>query len=180
MMRTFISIDVPVNENIDGLLRELKGVEGVKVPPVQQIHLTLKFLGDVDERKVERLCAVLEKALTGEEAFDLTVEGIGAFPNTKRPSVIWMGVKDPDRLMHIAAIVNASVKGLNIGCDGRPFSPHITVGRVNGRADLDSVFKGYREKRFCSITCDHVDVMKSVLTPKGAIHSVFGRMPLRP
>ena len=178
MMRTFISVDVPLTDAIEGVLDEMKRTDNVRPVPKGQIHLTLKFLGDQDEKKVERLCSSLKDALSDAEPFDIVVEGAGAFPDQKHPKVIWLGVKEPEQLIELAGKVDSSVKEMRMKADDKRFSPHITVGRVNGSADLKDFFTKYERTTFCSFRCDHVDMMKSVLTPKGAIHSVVERIEL--
>lgn len=178
MIRTFISLDIPLTDGIADVLDEMKIADNVRPVPEGQIHLTLKFLGDQDERKVERLCSSLRDALSGTGPFDITVEGVGAFPDMKHPKVIWLGVKDPKPLIELADKVNSAVKAMKLRSDDKRFSPHITVGRVTGRTDLKDFFARYEKTSFCSFTCGHVDVMKSVLTPKGAIHSIIERIEL--
>ena len=178
MIRTFISVDVPVTDEIAKILGEMKNTENIRPVPKQQMHLTLKFLGDQDEKKVEGLCSSLRDALSNNGPFDITVEGVGAFPDMRHPKVVWLGVKEPGPLIVLADKVDSTVKGLKLKADDKRFSPHITVGRVTGRTNLKEFFGKYEETVFCSFTCDHVDVMKSVLTPKGAIHSVIERIDL--
>ncbi len=179
MIRTFISIDVPVTEELRSVLESLKKIDGVRVTPENQSHLTLKFLGDTDEKKVEKLCSALKESLAGNGSFDVVIQGAGAFPNERNPRVVWLGVKDPERLIELTDAVDSTVKELNIKADDKMFSPHLTLGRINGRCDLKEFFKENGGKVFGSFRCDHVDVMKSVLTPKGAIHSVISRIELR-
>ena len=178
LIRTFISIDVPITEEISSLLDSLRDIRGIRVPPEGQMHLTLKFLGDTDDKKGTKLCASLREALLNASSFNVNIEGLGAFPNERNPRVLWMGVKEPERLIRIAEIVNDTVKSLNIKCDDKKFSPHITVGRIDGRPDLKDVFKNNKERRFCSFRCSSVKIMKSELTPKGAIHSVIDSIGL--
>ena len=178
MIRTFVSVDVPVSDSIKDLLSELKGIRNVKVSPENQMHITLKFLGDTDEKKVMRLCSSLRDALKDTKDFDITIEGVGTFPNIRNPRVIWLGVKDPKGLIDAADIIDSCVKGLNLNCDDKRFSPHMTVGRVNGPTDIKDLLDNDKKKVFCSFRCDHIDIMKSVLTPKGAIHSVVDRIDL--
>ena len=178
MIRTFISVDVPVTDGIERTLGDLRSADNVRPAPKGQMHLTLKFLGDQDERKVERLCSSLKDALSDSEPFDITVEGVGAFPDRKHPKVIWLGISGPGPLIELAEKVDSAVRGLKLKADDKRFSPHITVGRVTGRTDLEDFFTRYEKTSFCSFTCDHVDVMKSVLTPKGAVHSVIERIEL--
>ncbi len=179
MIRTFISVDVPMTDGLKETLDALKGYENVRTVNEEQLHLTLKFLGDTDEKKVEKLCSALKASLDGKNPFDVVIEGTGAFPNERNPRVVWLGVRDPGRLIELADAVDSTVKGLNIKADDKKFSPHLTLGRINGRCDLKEFFKENGGKVFCSFRCDHVDVMKSVLTPKGAIHSVISRIELR-
>ena len=176
MMRTFISIDIPVTGDITAVLDEMKRTDSVRPVPKEQMHLTLKFLGDQDEKKVDKLCSSLKDELSCAGPFVITVEGVGAFPDMRHPKVIWLGVKEPDYLIGLAEKVDSVVKGMKLKADDKRFSPHITVGRMTGRADLKDFFARYEKTSFCSITCDHIDVMKSVLTPKGAIHSVIERI----
>jgi len=178
MMRTFISIDIPLTDAIEEVLDEMKRTDNVRPVPKGQIHLTLKFLGDQDERKVEKLCSSLKETLNGTEPFDIIVEGVGAFPDMKHPKVVWLGVRNPELLIGLADKVDSAVKGLKLKSDDKRFSPHITIGRVNGKANLDDFFCRYKGTEFCCFRCDHVDVMKSVLTPKGAIHSIIERIEL--
>ena len=179
MIRTFISVPVPITEKIEEVLSDLRGIKGVRASPKGQIHITLKFLGDTDEKKVMRLCQTLKESLKDTEGFDVSVEGIGAFPNERNPRVIWLGIKEPKMLCGIADIVDTAVKELNLKCDSKPFSPHITVGRMEHRVDLEDIFRKYGKEQFCSFRCDRIDVMKSELTPKGAIHSIIESIPLR-
>ena len=178
MIRTFISVDVPVTEELRSVLESLKKMDGVRVTPENQLHLTLKFLGDTDEKKVEKLCSELRRSLEGTGPFDVVIQGAGAFPDQRNPRVLWLGVKDPEKLVDAADIMDSTVKGLRIKADDKKFSPHLTVGRVNEKCDLKDFFKDNYGKTFCSFRCDHIDVMKSVLTPKGAIHSVIESIEL--
>ena len=178
MIRTFVSVPVPMTDEIAGILSDLKSVKGIRVSPPGQIHLTLKFLGDTDEKKVSKLCQSLKESLIGMGSFNVVIEGIGAFPNERNPKVIWLGIREPDRLKDTASIVDKCVKDLNIKTDDKPFSPHMTVSRVNYKTDLKDIFLDNKDRQFCSFRCDHIDVMKSELTPKGAIHTIIENIPL--
>ena len=90
-----------------------------------------------------------------------------------------MGVKAPDELFSIADIVDETVRSMKLKCDDKKFSPHITVGRIDGRPDLKDIFEKNKGRGFCSFRCSSVKVMKSELTPKGAIHSVIESIELK-
>ena len=178
MIRTFVSIHVPVSDEMKEILSELDCRKNVRVANAEQIHLTLKFLGDTDEKKVEKLCQSLKTALEGQKAFDITVMGMGGFPNECHPRVIWLGVKDPGILKEIAGIVDGCVKGLNLDCDDKRFSPHITIGRSYGSTDIGDLVRNCKGKVLCTFRCNHIDVMESILYPKEAVHSVIESIPL--
>lgn len=177
-IRTFISVDIPMTDEIEQLLEELKGVPNVRPVPEGQIHITLKFLGDTYPDKVEKLCRALRTSLSGTPSFDLSLKGIGAFPSIRDPRVIWVGFEDSSELLSLASIVDETVSMLKLKCDDKRFSPHMTVGRVNGRTDIASLVASDTDKVFCSFRCTHVNIMRSELTPKGARHSVIERIDL--
>ena len=178
MIRTFVSVDVPISDEMKEILSELDCRKNVRVANADQIHLTLKFLGDTDEKNVSKLCQSLKTALSGQKSFDVIVEGMGGFPNECCPRIIWLGVKDPVRLKEIAGIVDGCVKDLKLDCDDKRFSPHITVGRVNGSADIRDLVRDCKGKVLCTFRCDRVNVMESILYPKGAVHSLIESIPL--
>ena len=92
MIRTFVSVPVPDTPEMDSLRRELR-VAGIRPSPPEQTHITLRFIGDVQESKVKRIAACVERVSQGIAPFELRVSGIGAFPNENRPSVIWLGAE---------------------------------------------------------------------------------------
>ena len=177
-VRTFISIDIPVTDEIKGVLQSLKGVRNVRPVPISQIHITLRFLGDTDERRIPALCDGLKDAFDGFGPIDLVMKGMGAFPNLKNPRVVWIGFEDSARLMEAADVVTGILDSSGLDYDRKRFSPHVTVGRVNGKADIGDMISSKKEKEFCRFTCTEIKVMGSELTPKGAIHTVLGRVSL--
>lgn len=177
-IRTFISIDVPITDEIRSILRDLKLTDGIRPSPESQIHITLKFLGDTDSRKIPKLCEKLKIAFEGKERFDLCMKGIGMFPNSRNPRVLWIGFDDGALLRDTADLVNSVVNSMNLTADDKPFSPHVTVGRFDGKADISGILSKYMGAEFCRFTCSRINVMKSELSPKGAKHSVMGTVEL--
>src|SRR6185369_3311627 len=126
-MRLFIAIELP--DHYKKALGELRtAIPGARWVAAEQIHLTLAFLGGVDEDTAGRLIA----GLAGIQAakFELSLTGTGCFPNRQRPRVVWVGVKPEPGLTGLAAMVRETVLACGIPLEERPFSPHLTLARL--------------------------------------------------
>jgi 2'-5' RNA ligase len=141
------------------------------------IHLTLKFLGNIDTGLVERITHVMKEAARGIAPFRLEAGGLGAFPNLRRVQVVWVGVGgEMEPLNQLQQRVEAGLKPLGFKPEGRPFKPHLTLGRVRERAVPDDVMALGRligEDGFepCPIDVDALHLMRSQLTPHGAVYT---------
>jgi RNA 2',3'-cyclic 3'-phosphodiesterase len=139
LTRTFVAIGFPseVREAIAERMRTV-ALPGTVVPP-QNLHITLRFLGDLDEVSVDRLVAALDE---GEfpEPFHLQLGRLGAFPNPRRATVAWIDVADPSgSLAAVHAGVEQACAAAGLGVEERPFRPHVTVARVRPPQDLTRV-----------------------------------------
>lgn len=173
LIRTFISIEIPVTESIKGLLTDLKSIDDVRPVPVSQLHITLKFMGDTYSDKIPKLSKKLKEAFADTPRFEVCMKGIGAFPKINNPRVVWIGFEKSDELTDAAEKVESSLRSLRLQFDEKKFSPHVTVGRVNGQADIRDLVSKYKDTEFCRFTCDEIRIMKSELSPKGAKHTVL-------
>ncbi len=93
MVRTFVSIPISNATGLSTFYRELSEVKGVSVSPAYQLHLTLVFLGEVPEERLEEVYSVADRAVSGRRAGRIVIKGAGCFPNVKRPRVVWTGVE---------------------------------------------------------------------------------------
>ncbi|MBX9583142.1 MAG: RNA 2',3'-cyclic phosphodiesterase [Gemmataceae bacterium] len=139
-VRTFIGVDVgdEVRRRAVALQAQLaKTGAGVKWADPGGMHVTLLFLGDLDDRDVLAVCKAVEAVAATEPPFPLRVSGVGAFPTPRRPKVIWGGVTDgADPLRRLAAGLSAKMLDLGIVArEERAYTPHLTLGRVKGEAD---------------------------------------------
>lgn len=173
MIRVFVSVKVPVTEKMEEALNSLKNVKNVRVVNPSQIHLTLSFIGDIDVKKAEKLCNALDSELSGFGEFRLCAKGTGYFPPKGNPRVVWLGFENSEKLMELAEKVRNVLDSLKIKYDDKKFSPHITLGRINGVADIKDFMNQYGKEEFCSFECSSLNVMKSELSPKGAKHTVL-------
>lgn len=178
-VRLFVSVDVKVTDAMRDVLSELRSVKGVRAAGEGQIHITLCFLGDTDPRRVPGLIDSMRRGLSDVHAFKLRIEGMGAFPNVRRPRVVWFGITEgSDELAQLSAKVCGAVDSQKLHRDGKRFSPHVTAGRIQGQAEIKEIVDGNAETVFSEFTVDSVRLMKSVLGPNGAKHTVLERFPL--
>ncbi len=175
--RLFVSVSVPVTDPIRDTLAELASVGNVRAEKADKIHITLCFLGDTDVRRIPELRDRLREALSSEHRFTIRLKGIGAFPDVKRPRVVWIGIES-DALARIVDAVRGVVDSCRLDHDRKPFSPHVTVGRVNGRADVRGLAERHRGTVYAEFEADSVRLMASELLPTGAKHTVVERFPL--
>ncbi len=140
------------------------------------MHITLLFLGETDDRDVPKVIEAVRKAVEGVGPFEVTLRGLGAFPDVRRPRVVWAGAEPAGLLARISKGVAAGLSGIQY--DTKPFKSHVTVGRCQGQADVSRLAEEFSGKEITRFSCREVLVMKSVLGPSGAKHSVVGRVPL--
>ena len=133
-MRAFIAIEIPeeIKKEIASQTVELRRVVGrsVRWSTTDRIHLTLKFLGEISASNIEFLAQALKTEASQHASFEMTVGGLGAFPNPRRARVIWIGLQTPAALGRLQHNIEAATARLGYPADGKPFSAHLTLGRV--------------------------------------------------
>jgi len=179
MIRAFIAINLPptVRARLAQLERELEVafVAGAArwVRP-EQIHLTLKFLGDVPEESLSDLEAALRRACASSAPLELRAEGLGCFPHARNPRVLWVGLLgDLDRLEELRARVEEQTRHWSARDAARPFQPHLTIARVKDlrladRRRLGEKIAAHARVSLGGWRVDRVDLMQSVLSKHGA------------
>ena len=147
----------------------------MKLVEIENIHITLKFLGDIEDHMVDEASQVIRDITF--EPFEFTVEGVGVFPNMKRPTTIWAGVSlGVGDLVDLFNKVNEGLAKLGFEKDRRRFHPHLTIARVRSRQNKDRLVDELvcmEEIKFGKIQVDRIYLKKSVLTPKGPIYSTL-------
>jgi len=181
MIRAFIAVEIdqPLKQKISELISKLKKSDtNIKWVNENQIHFTLKFLGNIEESKVQAISAVLKSIASHSKEFALTLSDIGAFPNMKRPRVIWIGVdKGADNLKILADKIEIELEKLGFEKEKREFKSHLTLGRVRSlknRKNRDSDHFLKMQKWSLSlgeIKIDKLILFQSTLTPKGATYT---------
>jgi len=184
-IRAFIAIRLPESVlQAMGQAQETLGRlgRGIRWVRKEGIHLTLKFLGDVDRDDVEKIQIAMERASEGSSSFVLAGEGIGVFPDLRRPRVIWIGLSgDLQVLLALQAHLDSQLKGLGFPKEKRPFKGHLTLGRVKGRPDttrLREALEGLRRFQTDAFTVQSVALFQSTLRPQGAVYTKLTEVPL--
>jgi 2'-5' RNA ligase len=188
-IRAFVAIELPeaVRAGLGRIQGQLKpGHEGVVrwVDP-KGIHLTLKFLGNIAEAKVPAVVEAVRGAAAGVGHFRLGVGGVGAFPNLQTPRVVWVGLGgDLENLTALQKATDRALAALGFPPEGRPFTPHLTLGRVRemaSRAERRALGEAVgRLKAEASVPMEvsSVSLMRSQLTPAGAIYTCLASIAL--
>jgi 2'-5' RNA ligase len=185
-IRTFIAIDLGagVKDRLTKLQEALgRTATGVKWVRPQNMHLTLLFLGEVEQLEVVSVCRLVQERARRHGPFTLTVEGVGAFPNTRRPKILWTGFTegvDDLRALH----TDLEVGLLELGCyrrEDRAYTPHLTLGRLTHEErseDWAPVIAKHCDWQGGTLPVDEVLVMASELRRDEPQHSVMGRAAL--
>lgn len=182
VIRSFIAVDLPesMSDSLSATSKQLQGMlEGLPIRwvPIENIHLSLKFLGDVSERNIPMLKEILAAEAASHTTFEISVGGFGIFPTLLRPRVLWVGVEAPDELNNLQRRVDMETARLGYAPDQRDFTPHLTFGRVSRNASPAQVRKVSDTLRNFSLgflgaaRITEVSLFRSDLGPGGAVYS---------
>lgn len=186
-MRLFVAIN-PSTEERARLADASSALRDAGYPvrwvPADNVHLTLKFLGEVSEERAAEVSAAVDDCTKGIGPFEMGIGGFGAFPSARRPSVVWTGIALNETLRELQAKAETALEGLGFPREDRPFKPHLTIGRAGKRA-RPSEFRGLEEalarlQYQDSFHVRSVNVMKSRLMPGGAVYEVIHSSELKP
>jgi len=183
-MRTFIAVELPpgVKRKIEEVQASLKKTDTyVSWVKPGNVHLTLKFLGEVKEEKIENVFRGTEEALKESKVFDLSLKDLGCFPNLRRPRVIWVGVdRGKDELSQMQRQIEEELSKLKFPKEERRFSAHLTIGRVKSPRNIEELIGLMERMKFQTeeVRIDEVVVMKSQLHPQGAIYTPLKKVKL--
>ena len=185
IIRTFIAIDIPesvlqaIAKVQDKLRRTGLGIRWVRP---EGIHLTLKFLGDIEKGDVEKIHEAMKKAVQIASPCTVRGEGLGVFPNFKRPRVLWVGLSgELEMLVALQRALDVQLKDLGFPREKRPFKGHLTLGRVKGRLDgnqLQRTLQRFEDFKTEGFTAEAVTFFQSDLRPTGAVYTKLAEVEL--
>jgi 2'-5' RNA ligase len=182
-----VSISSAAKSALANVIQRLAGQlpTGVRWVDPAGMHLTLKFLGDVEPGLVDGIIEAISRPAAGASPFSIHLSGLGMFPNERRPRVLWAGVRGGlDALQQLQERVEETMSSLGFPRERRPFSPHLTLGRVR-----EPVSSGLLRRISSAVTStsleptepwlvDSVHLMRSTLSPGGARYSALASVPL--
>jgi len=179
-IRTFIAVELP--QEIQDGLQKLQSDLRISMPDVRwtkhsNIHLTLKFLGDVQVSRIDSISRILGDVADQFSPFTMGLAGIGAFPNSRKPRIVWAGIeKGADRLVEMAKMIESSMQKVGFKREKHPFRPHLTIGRIRQlrnpeimRETLDRSLVG----ELGEFAVDRISFIKSQLDPAGSIYTTI-------
>jgi RNA 2',3'-cyclic 3'-phosphodiesterase len=178
-MRLFVAIDLPQNlrEKIQILYQHK--IAGAKWVPLEQVHLTLRFIGEVEESFFQEVRETL-KGITSD-SFEVSLQGLGCFPDPKRARVLWLGLIAPPIIYELQNKIELLLQSLGLASEERPFSPHLTLARLKFPNAKEVAKFLEQNKDFKSETwlVKEFHLYSSLLTPKGAIHKIEAKYSLK-
>lgn len=181
MVRAFISVDLPeeYHEKIAEIQSRFRDFK-VKLVNPELVHITLKFLGDVEDDQIQEIAKSLDNIDCGP--FHATIANIGVFPKPKYPKVVWLGAEGDFKTLHDN--VNSILKDFNFKDDNKKFSAHATIARVKhlSKNDKDLFLKTLEELEGIEIGTmwvDTVKLKKSTLTPQGPVYETLHEVKLK-
>ncbi len=188
-MRTFVAIDLPkeIKDRLSCLQEKLKasGADVKWVAP-QNIHLTLKFLGERDDKKINKITEILKGVSGTQNAFQVRLSCLGAFPKIDSPRVIWVSIdKGDNETKGIAEKLEEEIAKTGIPKESRPFSSHITIGRTKSNLNIEKLVQdlknlaGSLETEKLEFKAAKITLFKSTLTPKGPVYETLNEANLK-
>ena len=180
-LRTFIAVEFPKSlldqiEKQTARLRGSLGNEIVRWVPTQNMHLTLKFIGNVSKSHLDFIKQLVAQTADDHKQFDLQLGGTGSFPNSKRPRVLWAGIHAPAELAALQKSIEDGASRLGYEKENRAFSPHLTLGRVRqnvSAAELQKIRNTMETTQIGNIGSAHIDsvhLFQSELRPGGLVY----------
>lgn len=180
-LRTFIGVSIPCSDPLRDVLTTCREF-GRTIRPVaeQNIHVTLRFLGPTPDSQVADIANALQTALQPVAPFSAALNGLGAFPHLRRPSVIWAGFRDPAPWEDLADRIKRPLRDLGVPRDKQRFHPHVTLARVRGRppAELRTWLESEADTDFGPIDIHSATFFQSDLDSTGPRYTILATAPL--
>ena len=184
-VRAFIAIELPlpIRQALSTIEEQIQARAGaaarkaIRWVPTENMHLTLKFLGEVSAGNVQALAHMLHSEASRHSPFRFSVGGLGAFPNLRRPRIIWIGMEAPSELSNLQKAIDSETRHLGYPAEERPFSPHLTLGRISQNARPEEislvahVLGDLTVETIGQVQTSQVHLFRSDLRPAGAVYT---------
>ena len=188
LIRAFIAIELSpeIRQQLGLLIQKFKALrfQAVRWVAVENIHLTLKFLGETNRADLDKLSKILISRSADFSPFTFQVNGMGAFPSNRKPRVVWVGLPASPALLELQAAIEDAATQIGIPAEERGFSPHLTLGRVRNDASpadlqtLGSALISMQASDFGFMTAASFTLFRSDLRPQGPLYTPLAHFPL--
>ena len=177
-IRSFVAIEISpdIKAHIKGVQNEFKAsTSDVRWVRSEGMHLTLKFLGGIEQERIPEIANVLKECSTATGPFSLGIRSLGAFPNETNPKVIWIGVEDESgRLQAVQQAMEKGLSAIGFKAEKRAFTPHLTLGRLKspkGKRAISQQLEASRKYDCGTFAVKEICLFKSDLKPSGAVYT---------
>lgn len=188
-IRSFIAIEIPnpiqdVIARQTANLRKLYPYPKIRWVKPDNIHLTLKFLGNMSTSDLDKIAETISKDASLITPFSISFSGLGIFPNARKPRIIWMGISSPPILLEFQSRIESILSNFGIQMEKRPFSPHITLGRFGDDQINQNIENLVTELRSLNVSVINevnisaIEIFKSDLKPDGPVYTSIHHIPL--
>jgi 2'-5' RNA ligase len=184
MKRIFIALKVEAGETLLNLISSLKSGlinDTIKWTSVDNIHITLVFLGDTEDDAIKKIRFMLNEKCNGSGIFKLNLKGCGIFRSMNDPRIIWTGVEVSDNLMALNAVIQDGLRQIGIKLEEHPYNPHLTLGRIKRISDikiLKSLVEQFRNYEIQVVPVNEVILYESILQQSGPIYKPLEKFTL--
>jgi 2'-5' RNA ligase len=183
-LRSFIAIELPdtAKSALENIQRGFgKCGADVRWVNAENIHLTLKFLGNIKEEMVDDIVGIIESACSLINRFELKIKGLGMFPNSRSPRVLWVGISGGGDLYDLQKGIENGMASLGFAVENRSFKPHLTLGRFKSRVGIEclrDIVRQHEEDDYLTVHVKSVVLMRSDLQPSGPRYYKIAEFPL--
>jgi 2'-5' RNA ligase len=182
-MRLFTGLDVPgeVEARLDRLLHELRPAADIHWSPITNLHITTKFIGEWPEDRLPELIAKLRDAVPKPGVLQISVRGVGWFPNPHQPRVLFAAIQAPQGLVDLAGTTDAATAELGVPVEERRYSPHLTLARIKGASPLALLRQAIARQEsldFGTFDATSFYLYKSEPGPRGSVYTKLSEFPL--
>jgi 2'-5' RNA ligase len=184
LKRLFIGIKIEPLSPLKNFYKSVKSNfenERIKWVDMDNIHITLAFLGDTAEDRVRSLDRMLKSVCPGFGKFSFLLSGLGIFKDLSNPGILWIGVKQYEELKGLNNLISDGLRKEGFNIERRTFKPHVTVGRIkylNDKSVLRSVLELYRDADILEVNVEKITLFESTLLPSGPVYTPLGLFPL--
>ena len=173
-LRTFLAVPLgpEILQSMENIRRDLvPALPDVRWVSPETMHLTIKFFGDIPSTDIDKIKTAMSSLQKQLQAFETEISGLGAFPSPARPRVIWLGVQNQAAFKRLHSAVEKELSQIGFERDERPFSPHLTLGRVKKTIhSADKILEKYRHVYCGKMKADRLMLFESRLNSRGAVH----------